>query len=239
MQSDRTTDNAIRRASELFAKYGSFIKAAIRFQTRNESEEDDLYQQFFISLVQRPVPPHTPDVRAYLYRAIANDIVSAARQRKRSQRHLKKLGEELRVSAHEPDSVDIPAELEGQEALLSSRETDALALHFGDNLTVSETASRMHVDEHTVRAYVAAALVRLRERIREMDAREEPPPADTEKLLLILYAHGGVPDQVIADRVVDLCRALNQCHVLSGGNGLTIDDWQTLHSADEPVRQLR
>jgi len=46
----------VRLASTVFADYGSFIRAIIRSQIGDQAEAEDLYQDLFLALVQKPIP---------------------------------------------------------------------------------------------------------------------------------------------------------------------------------------
>jgi RNA polymerase sigma factor (sigma-70 family) len=165
--SDRT--KAVDAASALFNEHGGFIRAAIRFQARNEFQEDDLFQQFFLSLVKRPVPANIDNVKSYLYRAIANDILDAARRKARRRKHFDKLAEEFRNAIHKQvPSNAIKSEDNGDAAFacltrqLRKREAEAVTLRYQDDRSIPEIARVMGVDPRTVSHYLAAALRQLR-----------------------------------------------------------------------------
>ncbi len=163
------TDPAVQAASELFLRYGTFIRAVIRFQARNEFQEDDLFQQFFLSLVSRPMPANVENVKSYLYRAIANDIVDSARRKARRRRHFEKLAQEFRNSIHKrvPSHAILGEESDNAAFVcltrqLCRREAEAVTLRYQDNRSISEIADLMGVDQRTVSHYLAAALRHLR-----------------------------------------------------------------------------
>ena len=43
--------NRVSIAAKVFGEYGDFIHAVIRCKVRNEAQADDLFQDFFLSLV--------------------------------------------------------------------------------------------------------------------------------------------------------------------------------------------
>jgi len=49
------TDN-VKAAVMLFTEYGSYIRTVIRYHVKNENQVDDLFHDFFISLVANPLP---------------------------------------------------------------------------------------------------------------------------------------------------------------------------------------
>jgi RNA polymerase sigma factor (sigma-70 family) len=163
------TKAAVSAASALFCEYGAFIRAAIRFQARNEFREDDLFQQLFLSLVHRPVPADVNNVKSYLYRAIANDIVDSARREARQRKYFEKLAEEFRNSIHKQVAVNAFTGVDDGDGVftcltrqLPRREAEAVMLRYQEDRSIPEIASMMGVDRRTVSHYLAAALRQLR-----------------------------------------------------------------------------
>ncbi len=72
--------NNLDLASKVFAEHSDFIRAVIRSQVKNEAQADDIFQDFFLSLVYNPVPKGVKNMKSYLYRAIINDVVDAFRR---------------------------------------------------------------------------------------------------------------------------------------------------------------
>ena len=108
-----TTDNtAARAAAAVFAEYGNFIRAVIRFQASNEFIEEDLFQEFFLLLVAKPLPVNIYNIKSYLYRAVTNAVIESARRRARQERYLKKHVEEIRITVNTatPQSAIIKTE---------------------------------------------------------------------------------------------------------------------------------
>ena len=72
-------------ATRIYKKYGDFIYAIIRYNVNRGSDVDDIFQEFFLSLINRPIPKNIENVKSYIYRAIKNDILDAV-QREKSYR---------------------------------------------------------------------------------------------------------------------------------------------------------
>ncbi len=70
----------VEAASSIFAEYGSFIHTVIRCQVKNEAQADGIFQDFFLSIVCKPIPGGVNNIKSYLYRAITNDIIEATRR---------------------------------------------------------------------------------------------------------------------------------------------------------------
>jgi len=161
--------SAAEAAADLFDQYGDFIRATIHFQAKNEFMEDDLFQEFFLVLIAKPVPANVENVKSYLYRAVTNTVIESARRRAREERCLKKHIEDVRISINNrtPQSAIIGREeresvfrhLAGQ---LRHREAEAVLLRYRDNCSIGEIAEKMGVDRRTVSHYLSEGLRQLR-----------------------------------------------------------------------------
>jgi len=158
----------VRVAASLFDEYGGFIRAVIRFQAKNEFLVEELYQEFFLTLVAKPIPASVDNIKAYLYRAITNDVIDAARRRARRRKHLKIFSDQSRICAQNPMSADAILETEEESALgywtrqLRGREAEAVTLRYRDNRSIGEIAEEMGIDDGTVTHYLSKGLRRLR-----------------------------------------------------------------------------
>jgi len=74
----------IQRASLIFFEYSDFIRSVIRYRIYDKSRIEDLYQDFFLSLVLRPIPSSVRNIKSYIYRVISCDIKDQIRQHGRS-----------------------------------------------------------------------------------------------------------------------------------------------------------
>jgi RNA polymerase sigma factor (sigma-70 family) len=159
---------AIRAATAICEKYGAFIRCVLRFQAGRRFEDADLFQEFFLLLVHKPVPPDVRNVKSFLYRAITNYVLDLLRKRTRYRHHLKKYAEEIRISINNrPLASAFVHDRENDAAaylsrLLQGREAQAFALKYRDNCSVAEIAARMGVDRRTVSRYLAESRKKLR-----------------------------------------------------------------------------
>ncbi|MHC4637361.1 MAG: hypothetical protein ACYTBP_06355, partial [Planctomycetota bacterium] len=55
--------DSVKYAAEIFDKYGSIIRAVIRANINDKSQQEDIFQDFFISLVHRPIPKYIDNVK--------------------------------------------------------------------------------------------------------------------------------------------------------------------------------
>ncbi len=232
MRDNEMDEYAVSCAAALFAEHGSFIRAVARFQCKDEAMVEDVYQDFFVTLAEHPIPENVDNIRAYLYRSVTNYIIDAARREAKYRKALNDAGVLSR------ELKDMAAGSKEAALRLSKEQAEALALRYRDNLSIAATADKMQVDPRTVSQYLSTGLKELRRSAGEADDPESACVSADERLAVSLFSHSHTPSESIAEGVVDLYRALNKCHVLSGGSGLTIDDWRTFLTVAEPVGEL-
>ena len=161
---------AVLAAAEIIVEHNGFIRRIIRYQAENEFQEEDLFQEFFLSLVRKPLPPETRNVRSYLYRAITNDVIDVTRRQARWHRYLKKYAEKRQICINKWTPENALALVEEQESvfrhlagLLRRKEAEAVTLRYRDDCSISEIARRMGINKRSVSRYLAAGLRRLRQ----------------------------------------------------------------------------
>ncbi|MBI3746101.1 MAG: sigma-70 family RNA polymerase sigma factor [Chloroflexi bacterium] len=147
--------------------YGAALRA-----TRNPEQAEDVTQEAFIRLLTEARAGRYPDtVRAWLYRAVSNLVISRARRAQVARRMAPRL-----VDLGTPDQPDAVAlRREGQAELrlaltgLSSVERTALLL-------AASGASGVEVAAHIGRSHAAtrALMCRARARLREPGALARP-----------------------------------------------------------------
>ena len=163
------THARVQSAAEVFAKYGNHIRAIIQFHVNDKSRADDLFQDFFVSIVHNPIPAHIEDVETYLYKALTHDTIDFARRTNNYQDGIQKYAESRRYDATEedPQSSIMNTEATEQmlqllERLLSKREAAVLWHRYGNGLSTSDTARQTNMDKKTVTRYLSLARKKIR-----------------------------------------------------------------------------
>lgn len=161
--------DSVSMAYEVFAEHSSFIRAVIGSQVKNEAQADDIFQNLFLSLIHKPVPEGVRDIKGYLYKAIINDIVDAARRVERYQALVHRYSEQLNfsISRSSPeDALTIREETDKVLELISRQlrksEFQAITLRYGSCTDISEVAEKMGVNSGTVRRYISVGLAKVR-----------------------------------------------------------------------------
>jgi len=160
----------VAQAAVLFEEYGDEIRAVICFNVQDETKADDIFQEFFISLVRNPVPPGIDDIRSYLYRAVTNDVIDSSRQVRNHQDSIQKYAELRMYSASQEDPQNMAINTEETEKMfqliesqLPKRESEAVVQRFGLGLSIADTAKKIRVDRRSVSRYLSVAVKKMRE----------------------------------------------------------------------------
>lgn len=164
----------VERAGEVFDRYGSEIRAMIDFSIKDKAIADDMFQDLFLSMVKNPIPPKIEDVRAYLYRAIANDVVDRFRRTGNHREATQIYAERRKHRAVQKDPQNIVAQAEETARMLklvkkhlARREATAIVQRCGLGLSTSETACQLNVDKRSVSRYLADAMRKMRSLVLE------------------------------------------------------------------------
>ncbi len=157
-------------AARVFLEHGEYIRTVIRQKVRNKAEVEDFVQDFFLSLVSRPLPGDVRNIRSYLYRAIMNDVVDSRRRLRLYhaaiwEHHAYSVSTNAQenpgsVLAAIEETVKFFGSIEGQ---LNSSEAQAVILRYRDDCSTKEAARKMKVKPQTVSRYLSVGLSKLRE----------------------------------------------------------------------------
>jgi RNA polymerase sigma factor (sigma-70 family) len=172
-----TTDNQahdVHIAAEIFTRYGDFIRGIIRYKAGSENRVDDLFQNFFLSLIYRPPSPNVKNIKSYLYRAIINDVIDNRRQIERYQSQMRKYAEHLNyfTSGDSPEDALIKVEevnkmFECIERRLQRNEAKAVILRYRNNYKIKEVAAAMGVNNIAAWRYISKGLRKIRRLLRK------------------------------------------------------------------------
>ncbi len=165
--------SSIDCAMKVLTEHGDFIRSVIRFHVRNEAEAEDLFQDFFLFLISKPMPQDIRNERAFLYRVISTRVKDAFRKIDRYQQNIRRyaqchrytVGERPENAVIEADEVEKMFEL--IHSRLPSREALAITLRYKNNFETSKVAGKMGVKSRSVSRYVCAGLKIIRDVFKE------------------------------------------------------------------------
>ena len=157
------------RAAEIFEEYGDFIKTIIGYRVPNKADADDVFQDFFLLLLAKPVPPETSNIKAYLYRMIANHVTDGRRTTAAYARQMRTYAEwfgepvaQRRPEAALTDAEELNKMFKLIKDQLTPVEAKATLLRLRHDYDIPEVARRMGVDKKTVTRYISIGLAKLR-----------------------------------------------------------------------------
>ncbi len=154
----------------VFAEHNEFILAVIRSRCRYELDVEDVYQDLFLYLVNKPVPRDVTSIRSYLYGAIVMRTGDASRRVRRYRSSLYTYGEEKEVhrTFDTPDKTALLKEEAGrairliEKGYLKRSEARAIKLRYISSRDPKDVASEMGVDVRSVSRYISVGLKRIR-----------------------------------------------------------------------------
>jgi DNA-directed RNA polymerase specialized sigma24 family protein len=141
-------------AADVFGKYGDEILAVIRFNIDDQSKANDIFQDFFVSLVRKPIPPHIEDVRGYLYKAVTHDVIDVSRRTRNRRDSAQKYAHTRKHCIVQEDPRDVAIQAEETQKILQRR---------GHGLSTTDTAERMRLTKRTVSRYLSVAIKKIRQ----------------------------------------------------------------------------
>jgi len=167
--------NSTARAAKIFSLHGDFIRSVIRYRVKDETLVDDVFQDFFLSLAPKPVPPDVRNIKNYLYRAIINDSFDAVKRVERYNNQVKRYAYIKKpINKDLPENALIEAEetrkmFQKIERLLPLSESQAVTLKFRNDNSIGDVAKQMAVDKRSVSRYISIGLKKLRRIIAEQE----------------------------------------------------------------------
>jgi len=174
------THARVQAAAEIFSKYGNQIRAIIVFHVKDEARADDLFQDFFVSIVQNPIPAHIEDVETYIYRALTHDTIDGRRRANNYLDGIQKYAAARKydVTQDDPQSNIMHVEATQQmlrllEAQLSKREAAVLWHRYCNGLDTADTAKETNMDKRSVTRYLSLARKKIRKLIPQDLGRKQ------------------------------------------------------------------
>jgi len=171
----------ISAAADIFAEYGEFIFGIIFYKVHDKTLTEDLFQDFFLSLVDKPIPADVRNIKSYLYKSLKNDIIDAGRRTER-YRSLKSDYAEYtdyfinnkssRNAFKSEEQTDEIFELIGGN--LKPSEARAITLRYKKNRSIGEIAKEMNVKKASVSMYICTGLKKLRRVLNVENSAKKP-----------------------------------------------------------------
>ena len=166
--SDKNRKNA-EQASQIFFKYGDFIRSVIHTKLNDPEKEENMFQDFFLSLVYKPMPTDVKNKKSYIYRAIINDITDSNRRSERYSTHIKFFEKKIEYTINKstPENAYINEEQISKMLTLIKEQlpdscSEAITLRYIENMSIQEVAKKMNVKSSSVSRYISTGVKKLR-----------------------------------------------------------------------------
>ena len=167
MNNSSDKNRNLEKAYEIFNEYGDFIRKVFNLKTRDPDLAEDLYQDFFLKIVLKPIPKDVKDVKNYIFRMIINSINASLRRINRQKGHFEKYRQNAKLTITETQAPSVytkDSELYFNEIkkYLTPSELSAFSLRYKDGLTLDEVAEKMGIKRESARHYLSIGQSKLR-----------------------------------------------------------------------------
>lgn len=171
-QNDKNNvNNHTAQIVSIFEQYGDFLQKVVGFEVKDDHLARDILQDFFIKLMERPLPDDIRDMKSYLFRMIQNDIRNAYRRLTRYKEHLESYREYRTITDRRREHADRKmGELQDVERLLDmvnlwlpQRERQAIVLKYVHGYNSEQIAAEMGVKPRSIARYISVGLKKIRD----------------------------------------------------------------------------
>jgi RNA polymerase sigma-70 factor (ECF subfamily) len=171
-------DNLKAKQSEalgcLYDRYGSVVYGVALKVLQNQPEAEDLTQEIFLSLWQRPVDPrkHTHLLR-YLIAMTRSRAIDKLRSRSRNLNLVQRWGQTVTAESSAPTPVDQAVVDERSQQVrqaltqLSEQQRQVIELAYDAGLSQSEIAQRLNEPLGTVKSWTRQGLLKLKQLLKD------------------------------------------------------------------------
>lgn len=175
MESASVNNENLTRATKIIIENQQFIKKVIRLNISDPHKAEDIFQDFFVSIVENPLPAKLYNSKAYLNRAVKNDVIDMCRNEKTYLKHKIRYASYLKTHHSEentPQQEMIHREsldeiMECAKRFLPSKHLKAILMRYFENMSIAKTAQKLDIDDRSVSRYVSVGLKKLRQSLEE------------------------------------------------------------------------
>ena len=166
---------SIRRAADIFAQHGDFIRSVIAFNVQNRDLTEDLFQDFFLFLACQDIVEDIPNMQAYLYKLISIRTKESLRRinhyRARIKRYALRGAKNPAGGAEQPliETEEIKKIFGLIEKKLPPGEALAVTLRYKDSFNLKEAAQQMKIKPNSVSKYISIGLKKMAQALGESE----------------------------------------------------------------------
>lgn len=161
--------NPVEYAAQIFEEHEGFIRWVIRTQNTNGASEDDLFQDFYLSLISKPMPDDVRSVKCYLYKAILYHIADYYRRISTYKEKIENFRKKSDLRIHKNDLTSALIRKEEMNKMFEfikenspGRKYVAITLRYRDGYSIQEIADKMGLKNSSVRKYISLGIVKVR-----------------------------------------------------------------------------
>jgi RNA polymerase sigma-70 factor, ECF subfamily len=158
----------------LYERYGSVVYGVALKMLQNPSEAEDLTQEIFLSLWQRPVDPAKRNhLLRYLVAMTRSRAIDKLRSRSRSLNFVQRWGQSVTAEAPTPNPSEQAVFDERSQqvrqalAQLSDRQRQVIELAYDIGLSQSEIAQQLHQPLGSVKSWTRQGLLTLKQLLQD------------------------------------------------------------------------
>ncbi|MBN2589458.1 MAG: sigma-70 family RNA polymerase sigma factor [Sedimentisphaerales bacterium] len=160
----------IEYAGEIIVEYEDFIRLIIRTQNITNMSEDDLFQDFYLSLIAKPAPENVRNMKSFLYKAIINHLSSSCQRIRAYEKKIAKYQKNYNFKVNKIESASallIREETNNNIFELIKKNTPnkkymAIVLRYRDGYSIKEVADKMGIKYTSVTRYLSTGLRKVR-----------------------------------------------------------------------------
>jgi RNA polymerase sigma-70 factor (ECF subfamily) len=158
----------------LYDRYGSVVYGMALKTLQSQPEAEDLTQEIFLSLWQRPIDPAKQDhLVRYLIVMTRSRAVDKLRSRTRNLNLVQRWGQTVTTASPTPTPVDYAVTDERSQQVrqaltqLSSQQRQVIELAYDAGLSQSEIAQRLDQPLGTVKSWTRQGLLKLKQLLKD------------------------------------------------------------------------
>jgi RNA polymerase sigma-70 factor (ECF subfamily) len=158
----------------LYDRYGSVVYGVALKMLQNQLEAEDLTQEIFLSLWQRPVnPAKQGHLLHYLIAMTRSRAIDKLRSRSRNLNLVQRWGQAITAEAPAPTLVEQAVANERSQQVrqaltqLSEQQRQVIELAYDAGLSQSEIAQQLHQPLGTVKSWTRQGLLKLRQLLKD------------------------------------------------------------------------
>lgn len=163
----------VGRAEKTFTEHGDFIRSIIRFNVKDDTLLEDIFQDFFLFLISNPVPTDVRNTKGFLYRLLSDRIKDTFRRIDRYRLRVRRYAHRRPpISEYRPEEILIEIEESKKlfrliEKNLPPTESRAVTLRYRSNYNTRIVAEKLGVKPRSVSRYVSVGLKKIRHTFSE------------------------------------------------------------------------